>query len=224
MLATGNHDKAREIGEILAASGDGGADLLVTPVEVAGATVFLAGSAHDVDGAVRALPELAVPPGVEESGATIEENARIKAQGWCDALGIPAIADDTGLEVDALGGAPGVRAARYAGETATYADNVAKLLDELAGVAQERRTCRFVTAALARFPGGREVVARGEVEGVVTEAPRGAGGFGYDPVFRPCDGDGRTFAEMTAEEKHSMSHRGRAFRALAAALGDGAED
>ncbi|MDQ1397163.1 MAG: XTP/dITP diphosphohydrolase, partial [Acidimicrobiaceae bacterium] len=124
----------------------------------------------------------------------------------------------TGLEVDALGGAPGVFTARFAGEGATYADNVAKLIRDLAAVPAERRTARFRTVALARFPDGREVVAEGEVRGTIATEGRGANGFGYDPVFVPDDGDGRTFAEMTSDEKHALSHRGRAFRSLAAAL------
>ena len=127
-------------------------------------------------------------------------------------------ADDTGLEVDALDGAPGVYAARYAGPDATYADNVAKLLRELEGVYPALRTARFATVAIASWPDGREVVAQGVVEGVIAAAPAGEYGFGYDPVFVPVEGDGRTFAQMSAAEKHALSHRGRAFTALAAAL------
>ncbi len=154
-------------------------------------------------------------PDVVEDADTLEGNARLKAVALVAATGEPAVADDTGLEVDALGGAPGVWSARYAGEGATYAENVARLLLELAGVAPAGRTARFRTVALARFPDGREVVAEGVVDGVITEAAVGAGGFGYDPVFAPLEGDGRTFAEMSADEKHAVSHRGRAFRALA---------
>ena len=131
---------------------------------------------------------------------------------------MPAIADDTGLEVDALDGAPGVYAARYAGPDATYADNVAKLLRELEGVYPALRTARFATVAIACWPDGREVAARGEVEGVIAAAPAGENGFGYDPVFVPTEGDGRTFAQMTAAEKHAVSHRGAAFAALAETL------
>jgi XTP/dITP diphosphohydrolase len=108
-----------------------------------------------------------------------------------------------------------VWSARYAGEGATYAGNVAKLLRELDGVPPAQRTARFRTVALARWPDGREVIAEGVVEGVIVDAPRGDAGFGYDPVFVPTDGDGRTFAEMTSTEKHDISHRGRAFRAHA---------
>jgi len=111
-----------------------------------------------------------------------------------------------------------VWSARYAGEDATYEDNVQKLLQELQGVPAERRTARFSTVALVRWPDGREVAAIGEVEGDIVEEARGAEGFGYDPVFRPAEGDGRTFAEMTPAEKHAVSHRGRAFRTLAEGL------
>ena len=156
-------------------------------------------------------------PDVEESGRTLEDNARLKARAVVDLTGEAAVADDTGLEVAALGGAPGVRSARYAGEDASHADNVAKLLAELGGV--EDRRARFRTVALAAFPGGREVVAEGVVDGVITTEPRGDGGFGYDPVFAPDGEGGRTFAEMTAEEKNSSSHRGRAFTELARRLG-----
>ncbi len=161
-------------------------------------------------------PRPASLPDVDETADTLEGNARLKAAAVMHATGKPAVADDTGLEVDALGGRPGVFAARYAGPGATYADNVNKLLRELEGVPAERRTATFRTVAVALFPDGREVVAEGRVTGTIAEAPRGEGGFGYDPVFVPDGGDGRTFAEMTAEEKSAVSHRGRAVRALAA--------
>ena len=157
-------------------------------------------------------------PDVEETADTLEGNARLKAAAVMEATGELAVADDTGLEVDALDGRPGVWAARYAGPAATYADNVAKLLDELGGVPRDRRSARFRTVAMALFPDGREVVAEGTVEGRIAEAPRGGAGFGYDPIFLPDGGDGRTFAEMTTEEKSRVSHRGRAMRALAEAL------
>ncbi len=163
---------------------------------------------------------LARPPSVgevEETGETLLENARLKARALVEATGLAAIADDTGLEVDAIGGAPGVHSARYAGEVATYADNVAKLRHELAGI-DAPRTARFRTVALAAWPDGRELSAEGSVTGVIAPAPRGDKGFGYDPLFVPDEGDGRTFAEMAPEEKHLISHRGRAFRALAALL------
>jgi XTP/dITP diphosphohydrolase len=157
-------------------------------------------------------------PDVVEDGATLEANARRKAHALCMATGLAAVADDTGLEVDALGGAPGVRSARYAGDHACDADNVAKLLAELAARPGVSRAARFRTVALVAFPDGREVIAEGAVDGNIATSPRGAGGFGYDPVFVPADGDGRTFAELDAGEKNAISHRGRAFRALATAL------
>lgn len=165
---------------------------------------------------IRLLPRPSEVGEVEETGATLEDNARLKATALALATGKPAVADDTGLEVDALSGEPGVRSARWAGEGATYADNVAKLLVALEGVGDRR--ARFRTVALVAWPDGREVRAEGAVEGVIAEVPRGSGGFGYDPVFAPAGGDGRTFAEMSAAEKESTSHRGRAFRALAERL------
>jgi XTP/dITP diphosphohydrolase len=154
---------------------------------------------------------------VEETGETLEDNARLKAVALVDATALPAIADDTGLEVDALDGAPGVYSSRYAGENATYADNVAKLLDALRDVPDGLRAARFKTVALYRDPDGTEVVAEGVVEGTIATVARGAAGFGYDPVFVPNEGDGLTFAEM-GDAKHAISHRGRAFRALASRL------
>jgi XTP/dITP diphosphohydrolase len=155
-------------------------------------------------------------PGVEETGETFEENALMKARALAEATGEPAIADDSGIEIDALDGAPGVRSARWAEE----GDWIPKVLRSLDGIPRERRGCRYVCAAAAVWPGpgGREEVVRAKVEGEVPEAPRGDGGFGYDPIMTPKEGDGRTFAEMTAEEKHALSHRGRAFRALRARL------
>jgi XTP/dITP diphosphohydrolase len=164
------------------------------------------------------LPRPAEVPDVEETGATLVENARLKAEALRIATGHAAVADDTGLEVHALGGSPGVFSARYAGEGATYGDNVAKLLEELRGIPADGRGARFVSVAFVSFADGRELWAEGSVEGRIATEPRGAGGFGYDPLFIPDDGDGRTYAEMTPEEKHTFSHRGRAFRALAANL------
>jgi XTP/dITP diphosphohydrolase len=152
---------------------------------------------------------------VVEDADTLVGNARLKAVAVCDATGLPALADDTGLEVDALGGAPGVRTARFAGEQATDADNRAKMLRELSG---KTRTCRFRTVALLRFPDGREVIAEGVCEGSIAELEIGERGFGYDPLFIARDGDGRTFAQMTVDEKHELSHRGKAFRALSEIL------
>jgi XTP/dITP diphosphohydrolase len=158
-------------------------------------------------------------PDVVENEPTLEGNARLKAVAVCDATGQPALADDTGLEVDALGGAPGVFTARFAGEDATYADNVMKLLDALADLPEpEERMARFRTVALVRFPDGREVTAAGWVDGTIALGPRGTNGFGYDPVFEPLEARGRTFAELSTEEKHAISHRARALRALAELL------
>jgi XTP/dITP diphosphohydrolase len=190
VLATANPDKAAEIAAVLLGAGID-LELLERPADV---------------------------PEVDETGETLEDNARLKAVALCRATGIAAVADDTGLEVDALGGAPGVYSARYAGEAASYADNVSKLLDALRDVPPPARTARFATVALARWPDGREVAAIGEVEGVIATEPRGSEGFGYDPVFVPIEGDGRSFAEMAPDEKHEVSHRGRAFRTLADGL------
>jgi XTP/dITP diphosphohydrolase len=187
VLATANPDKAREIVDVLAEAAPG-LELVARPPEV---------------------------PDVDETGETLEDNARTKAVAMCSATDLPAVADDTGLHVEALDGEPGVHTARYAGEDATYADNVAKLLDALDALPLEQRGARFATVAVARWPDGLEVAALGEVEGVITTTARGEQGFGYDPVFVPLEGDGRTFAEMTSKEKHELSHRARAFRTLA---------
>jgi XTP/dITP diphosphohydrolase len=216
LIATQNPDKAREIVEIFVTLA--GVPLAVYAVE---GVAFLLDTPERVAVSVAALPSLAEPPDVAETGATLEQNARIKAGGLAGAFGMPAIADDSGLEVDALGRAPGVFSARYAGAGATYSENVAKLLRALQGVPASSRTARFATVAMARWPDGRETTRRGEVEGTITDTPRGSDGFGYDPVFVPLEGDGRTFAEMAPDEKHAVSHRGRAFRALVAALTDG---
>ena len=197
VVASANPDKAAEIVAILRAALP--VDLVPRPPEV---------------------------PDVVEDGDTLEANARLKAVALCAATGEAAVADDTGLEVDALDGAPGVYSARYAGEGATYADNCGKLLAALDGLPEQARTARFRTVALVAFPDGTEVSAEGAVTGMIAAEPRGDAGFGYDPVFEPSPddgGDGRTFAELTAEEKHAVSHRGRAFRALADRLAARAE-
>ena len=172
-----------------------------------------------LEGVAVLLPRPPEVPDVVEDADTLEGNARLKAAAICAASGRPAVADDTGLEVDALGGAPGVYAARYAGDGVTYADNREKLLAELAGVPERDRTARFRTVAMVVRPDGSETVVEGVCEGLITLTERGARGFGYDAVFAPRDGDGRTFAEMSDAEKNAISHRGRAFVALAAALG-----
>jgi XTP/dITP diphosphohydrolase len=189
VVATANPDKAAEIVAILSDLGD--VELRARPASV---------------------------PDVEETGVTLEENARLKAVTLAAATGWMSIADDTGLLVDALDGRPGVRSARYAGEDASYEDNVDKLLDELAGCTNRR--ARFRTVVVASMPDGGEIVVTGEVEGTIAETPVGSGGFGYDSVFVPTEGDGRSFAEMSATEKHAISHRGRALRSLGTALVD----
>ncbi len=161
-------------------------------------------------------------PDVDETGDTLLENARLKAVALMEATGLAAVADDTGLEIDALGGAPGVYSARYSGEHATYADNVAKVLaelDRLRATSPDQRLATFRTVAFVAYPGGAEVWAEGTVVGSIAPRPAGEGGFGYDPVFAPDGGGGLTFAQMSASEKHRISHRGRAFRSLAALLG-----
>jgi XTP/dITP diphosphohydrolase len=172
--------------------------------------------------AVELVPRPDDVPEVVEDGDTLLDNARLKAQALMKATGTAAVADDTGLEVDALGGAPGIFAARYAGEHATYADNVAKLLFELdaRGDGGGGRRAQFKTIALVAFPDGSELWAEGIVAGRIAPAPRGDQGFGYDPVFEPDGSGGRTFAQMGAAEKDAISHRGRAFRALAEMLAE----
>ena len=163
-------------------------------------------------------PPIVVIPGhvwddVDETEDTLAGNALLKARAVVAATGHAAVADDTGLEVDALRGAPGVTTARYAGEHASYDDNVDKMLRELEGV--DGRSARFRTAVALVTPGGEELVVEGLLEGVITTERRGSDGFGYDPIF---DVDGRTLAEMSAGEKNSISHRALALYALAEAL------
>ncbi|MFQ5523657.1 MAG: RdgB/HAM1 family non-canonical purine NTP pyrophosphatase [Acidimicrobiia bacterium] len=185
VVASKNPDKVREIEELLSPTGM-------------------------VDEIVRGLDW----PDVEETGETLEENALLKGRVVTEATGLPVLGDDTGLEVAALGGEPGVHTARFAGPDATYADNVARLLEVMEGV--EDRRARFRTVVALVFPSGEEVVAEGVLEGVITFEPRGSEGFGYDPVFEV---EGRTLAEMGPEEKNTLSHRARAVRALMEALG-----
>jgi XTP/dITP diphosphohydrolase len=166
---------------------------------------------------VKSLGDYAPVEEPEETGATCEENAALKAAYYGKAFAVACAADDTGLEVDALNGAPGVYSARYAGEACSYADNNAKMLAELAEVPEADRTARFVCCAAFYAPGRDVYVVRGVVEGTITTASRGSNGFGYDPLFVPAGGS-RTFAEMTPEEKQSISHRGRAFTKLRAHL------
>lgn len=162
---------------------------------------------------IRTLADFPDAPEVIEDGSTCEANAVKKAVEIARATGLPAVADDTGLEVDALGGRPGVYAARYAGEQATYEDNCRKLLGELAGVPRDRRTARFITVAALALPDGTPQTTTGVLNGVIAEQPAGSRGFGYDPVFYVPD-LGRTLAELTAEDKNRISHRAKAFRQM----------
>ncbi len=190
VLATGNAGKVREMGEILAPFG----------FEV------VAQSALEV-------------PEAEETGRTFVENAILKARNAAAHTGLPAIADDSGLEVDALGGAPGIHSARYAGPGAGDADNVAKLLRTLEGVEEARRTARFqcLMVYMRHADDPTPLIFQGTWEGRILTAPRGDGGFGYDPVFL-IEALGRTAAELDPATKNRLSHRGQALRALAEAL------
>ncbi|MBD3368527.1 MAG: XTP/dITP diphosphatase [Candidatus Eisenbacteria bacterium] len=155
------------------------------------------------------LPDL---PDVVENGETLEENAAKKAREVADATGRPALADDTGLEVEFLGGAPGVYSARYAGEPPSYERNNRKLLKEMAGASEEDRRAAFRTVVALAVPGGDARLVEGTMDGVILTEPVGEGGFGYDPLFRP-DGADKSFAQMTSDEKNAISHRGKAVRA-----------
>lgn len=152
-------------------------------------------------------------PDVEETGSTFYENALIKARALVEAFGKPAVADDSGLEVDALGGKPGVYSARYAGEQGNAKKNNEKLLRELEGVPWNRRTARFRCVAVLMTPDGWVAQAEGTLEGHIGFEPRGSGGFGYDPIFI-VEGEERTVAEMSLDEKNRISHRAKAFRKL----------
>jgi XTP/dITP diphosphohydrolase len=191
LLASANQGKLRELRTIL----DG------LPVELVGL----------------AEAGLGDPPEVEETGDTFLENALLKARAYAAWSGLAAVADDSGLEVDALGGAPGVRSARYAGQGAGDQANLDKLLAELSGVPSERRTARFRCAAVLHDSGQGTWHAEAAWDGRVLEAPRGSGGFGYDPVFLP-DGWDKTSAEVDQATKDAASHRGKAFRALRPAI------
>lgn len=187
VLATRNAGKIRELHALLAGLG----------VEVVGLAAF---------------PDVGE---VEETGATFLENARLKARAVCRATGLVSLADDSGLCVDALSGAPGVHSARFAGEKASDGANNAKLLAALTHVPDRDRTCRFVSVIVAAAPDGRELVAEGVWEGRVAAAPSGEGGFGYDPLFFD-ETAGKTAAQLTAAEKNARSHRGKALAALVA--------
>lgn len=191
VLATGNRAKLAEVRAILAPAG----------IAVRG---------------LDDLPPLALPA----EGDEYEANAVAKARAAAQAFGLPALGDDSGLEVDALGGRPGVRSARYGGPGLDDAGRVTSLLAELAGVPPSRRGARFVCVAAYVSPEGRVISARGECAGRLLDAPRGSAGFGYDPIFA-AEGDVRALAELAPAEKDALSHRGRAFRALLARLREG---
>ena len=176
----------------------------------------LAEIAGILDGLVELLPRPAHVAEVVEDAGTLQGNARLKAAAICSATGLPAVSDDTGLFVDALHGEPGVETAYYAGPQATYAQNRAKLLQVMEGMADRRAS--FRTIVMGVWPNGRELCVEGVCAGTIATEERGDRGFGFDPLFVPDDGDGRTFSLMTDAEKNAISHRGRAFAALVYAL------
>ena len=188
VLATANTHKADEMRSVLA---EVGIDVVARPVTV---------------------------PDVAETSDTLEGNALLKAHAICVASGQPAIADDTGLFVEALGGEPGVHSARYAGPSAIDADNVRKLLSELSEVDRADRGAQFRTVIAVAYPDGSALTVEGSLDGWIVDEPRGERGFGYDPVFASAELGGRTLAEVTADEKNSVSHRARALAALATRL------
>ena len=172
--------------------------------------------AAELSDAVVLLPRPVDLGDIVEDAPDLTGNALLKARAVCAHTDKAALADDTGLEVDVLNGAPGVLSSRYAGPNASYADNTAKLLQELADL--DNRAARFRTVMAVVYPDGTEILAEGVVEGQITTSVRGNAGFGYDPVFVPAEGDGRTFAEMTLEEKNQLSHRTRSLHTLLAKL------
>ncbi|NNN08632.1 MAG: RdgB/HAM1 family non-canonical purine NTP pyrophosphatase [Acidimicrobiaceae bacterium] len=188
VLATANPHKTEEMRAVL---GDLGIELLARPAHVAE---------------------------VEENEVTLEGNALLKARALVMATGHAAIADDTGLFVDALGGRPGVFSARYAGPDATYDENVTKLLDEMSEVDDMDRTATFRTVVCVAYPSGESLCVQGTLPGRIGRERRGSNGFGYDPVFEPDDAEGRTLAQLTPDEKNADSHRSRALHALVDAL------
>ncbi len=186
IFATGNAGKMREIREILA---DFGAEIL-------------------------SMKEAGISTDAEENGASYEENALIKARAVAEKAGDAVVlADDSGLEIDALGGEPGIYSARYLGEDTSYRVKNANLIERLAGVPEEKRTARFVCAIAAVLPDGRELVTKAAVEGRIGYEEKGEGGFGYDPIFYVPE-FGRTTAELSEEEKNQISHRGKALRLM----------
>ena len=223
MTRAGSRTKGDTVSHHAAGSGEGAGEqpariVVATgnPGKLAEIRAILAADHLDVE--LVAMSELGVDS-PEEHGETFEANALLKAHACAQATGLPALADDSGLEVDALGGEPGVRSARYAGEPADDAANNAKLVAALSDVPAEQRTARFVCAAALVTPDGSEQVVRGTMEGRIVDEPRGDHGFGYDPHFvSEAIGNGRTNAELTPSEKDAISHRGAAFRALVPAV------
>lgn len=195
VLATRNRDKAAEIAVLLG----------------------------DLGIRIRTLADFPEAPDVVEDGETCEANAVKKAAAIARYTGLPAVADDTGLEVEALGGQPGVYAARYAAANATYEDNWRKLLRELQGIPREKRRARFVTVAAVAWPSGEVKVVEGVLEGVIAEAPSGTHGFGYDPVFLVPE-LGKSLAQLAPEEKNRVSHRARAFGKIKELLERGSQE
>ncbi len=186
IFATGNAGKMREIREILA----------------------------DFGGEILSMKEAGISTDAEENGASYEENALIKARSVAEKAGDAVVlADDSGLEIDALGGEPGIYSARYLGEDTSYRVKNANLIERLAGVSEEKRTARFVCAIAAVLPDGRELVTKAAVEGRIGYEEKGEGGFGYDPIFYVPE-FGRTTAELSEEEKNQISHRGKALRLM----------
>jgi XTP/dITP diphosphohydrolase len=162
---------------------------------------------------LRSFKEFDEWPEFEETGDTLEENALLKAFSLRNTFGLPALADDSGLEVDRLEGLPGVHSSRYAGPEGDAEKNMDRLLEELEGVEPGERAARFVCVIALALPGGEVHITRGECEGIILDARKGAGGFGYDPIFQPA-GFERSMAELSLEEKNSISHRGEALRAV----------
>ncbi|MCQ1952939.1 RdgB/HAM1 family non-canonical purine NTP pyrophosphatase [Arthrobacter sp. zg-Y238] len=194
VLATRNPGKLRELRELLRG-------------QVPGLDV----DTQVIDAAAAGVPDVA------ETGVTFEQNALLKAHAVAAATGLPAVADDSGLAVDVLGGAPGIFSARWSGRHGDDAANLELLLAQLGDIPAEHRGAAFVCAAALALPDGGETVERGELRGTLQEAPRGAGGFGYDPILQPAGLD-RTCAELSSTEKNAISHRGQAFRALLPAI------
>ncbi|UPO75484.1 RdgB/HAM1 family non-canonical purine NTP pyrophosphatase [Arthrobacter sp. Helios] len=190
VLATRNEGKLRELRELLRG-------------RIAGLDV----DTQVIDAAAAGAPD------VPETGVTFEANSLLKARAVAEATGLPAIADDSGLAVDVLGGAPGIFSARWAGAHGDDAANLELLLAQLADIGPEHRGAAFICAAALAVPGAGETVERGELRGTLLASPRGAGGFGYDPVLQPL-GEERSCAELTNAEKNAISHRGQAFREL----------